>query len=159
MKKSNVENVNVANVTSSKKSSKLGAAIEHSKVVAKVEKELADDRFRNPLSKKTNFAKQVTKHDVELIEEAVKKTNKVLDEIEVTAKLEKAEKKAVKAANKSKESNEKLAVRLLKEKADDKAILASFTKVYKEKGIVDKTFIAKRASIYMEIAKKKVAKK
>lgn len=58
------------------------------------------------------------------------------------------------------ESNEAIGERLLKEKANEATILATFTKVYKDKaGITDKKFIASRASIYMKIATKRAEAK
>jgi hypothetical protein len=58
------------------------------------------------------------------------------------------------------ESNEALAERLLKEKADEARILKEFTAVYKAKGnITDKKFITSRAAIYMKIAKKRAEAK
>jgi hypothetical protein len=54
------------------------------------------------------------------------------------------------------ESNEHIGERLLKEKANEATILATFTKVYKDKkGITDKKFVQARANIYMTIAKKR----
>lgn len=58
------------------------------------------------------------------------------------------------------ESNEALGERLLKEKANEATILATFTKVYKDKsGVTDKKFVAARAAIYMKIAKKRAEAK
>lgn len=58
------------------------------------------------------------------------------------------------------ESNEALGERLLKEKANESTILATFTKVYKSKSnITDKKFIQARANIYMGIAKKRAEAK
>ena len=70
-----------------------------------------------------------------------------------TDKPKEKEKKAPKARA---ESNEAIGERLLKEKANEATILATFTKVYKDKsGVTDKKFVAARAAIYMNIAKKK----
>jgi hypothetical protein len=58
------------------------------------------------------------------------------------------------------ESNEAIGERLLKEKANEATILATFTKVYKTKSnITDKKFIQARANIYMKIAKKRAEAK
>lgn len=54
------------------------------------------------------------------------------------------------------ESNEALADRLLKEKADSATIKAAFMKVYKDKkNITDEKFVEDRAEIYMNIAKRR----
>jgi hypothetical protein len=57
------------------------------------------------------------------------------------------------------ESMEALGSRLLKEKADDKAIQSAFVKAYKVKGITDTAFIEKRVKIYMHIAEKRATAK
>lgn len=73
------------------------------------------------------------------------------------AKKDEVKKPVAKKAPKERaESNEHIGERLLKEKATEATILATFTKVYKEKkGITDKKFVQARANIYMTIAKKK----
>jgi hypothetical protein len=53
------------------------------------------------------------------------------------------------------ESNEAAGERLLKEKASEATIIAHYTAYYKAHGVTDKVFIAKRAAIYMKIAKKR----
>jgi 5-methylcytosine-specific restriction protein B len=54
------------------------------------------------------------------------------------------------------ESNEDLADRLLREKADQTTILEAFRKVYKDKkNITDEQYIEARAEIYMDIAKRR----
>ena len=78
-------------------------------------------------------------------------------------KEEKEEKKEAapkKKQERKMESNEDLAVRLLKEKATDEEITEAFRAAYaeKEKNVTDK-FLEKRVKIYMDIAKKKTAKK
>ena len=70
-----------------------------------------------------------------------------------------AAKKTAKTPKERRLSNEALGAKLLKEKADQDTIIAAFTEVYKLKGITDKSFIEKRARIYMNIAQKRVTKK
>ena len=55
-------------------------------------------------------------------------------------------------------SNIKIAEQLLADEATEKVILLRFTKVYEGKDVTDVDFIAKRAKIYMEIAKKNANK-
>jgi 5-methylcytosine-specific restriction protein B len=56
------------------------------------------------------------------------------------------------------ESNEDLADRLLREKADQTTILEAFRKVYKDKrNITDEKYIESRAEIYMDIAKRRAS--
>jgi hypothetical protein len=75
------------------------------------------------------------------------------------AKTEKAETKKPEVKKEPKvraESNEAIGQRLLKEKANEATILATFTEVYKTKSnITDEKFIKARAAIYMKIAAKK----
>ena len=55
------------------------------------------------------------------------------------------------------ESNEDLALRLLKENADQETIMQAFRKVYKEKkNITDENYIKARVDIYMNLARKLV---
>jgi len=65
-------------------------------------------------------------------------------------------KETAKAPKERRLSNESLGVKLLKEKADEAAILKAYTEVYKLKGVTDKKFIAGRAKIYMSIAAKRI---
>ena len=68
-------------------------------------------------------------------------------------KLSKRDKVAVKEEKKAKRlSNINLMKSLLKAKTKDAEIVAAFTKRYKEKGVTDKDFIAKRIGIYKKIA-------
>jgi hypothetical protein len=55
------------------------------------------------------------------------------------------------------ESMENLAIRLRKEKADEKTIESAFVKAYKAKGIVEIKFIRPRVAIYLKIADKTIA--
>ena len=73
----------------------------------------------------------------------------------------KAETKKAKAPKKERaESNEHIGERLYAEKASEQKVLATFTKVYKDKkGITDKKFIKARAEIYMAIAEKRALAK
>ena len=48
---------------------------------------------------------------------------------------------------------------MLVDKKDDAAIQKAFTKRYSDKGITDKSFIAKRIKIYKNIATKEIAAK
>ena len=76
---------------------------------------------------------------------------------ESDSKGKEATKKTAKAPKERALSNEALATKLLKEKADEATILAAFTKVYKDKkGVTDKKFVEKRIKIYMSIASKRV---
>jgi hypothetical protein len=81
--------------------------------------------------------------------------------LETMATTETTQTQEVKKTPKTRtESNEALAERLLKEKADEARILKEFTSVYKAKsGVTDKVFIAARAKIYMGIAIKRAAAK
>jgi len=73
------------------------------------------------------------------------------------AKVAEVKKPATKKAPKVRaESNVHIGERLLSEKANEATILATFTKVYKDKkNITDTKFVQARANIYMTIAKKK----
>ena len=75
----------------------------------------------------------------------------------VKASAKKTDKPAVKKEPKVRaESNVHIGERLLKEKANAATILATFTKVYKDKkDVTDKKFVQARANIYMAIATKK----
>lgn len=55
------------------------------------------------------------------------------------------------------ESMENLAMRLRKQKADEKVILSAFVAAYKVKGIQDINFIKPRLTIYLKIADKRIA--
>lgn len=87
------------------------------------------------------------------------------EEEETEEKPEKSEKKDKKADKKKadkkdkpkkekKVSNEQLAKDMLEAGESEKAILAAFTKRYKERGNTDKDYIAKRVAIYIHIGKK-----
>ena len=76
------------------------------------------------------------------------------------ADSKKAADKPAKAPKARTESNEALGERLLKEGAEQEAIIAAFTAVYKQKkGVTDKKFVEARAAIYMKIAEKRAAAK
>jgi len=59
-----------------------------------------------------------------------------------------------KAKKQKRQSNLELGRALLAEKADEKKILAAFTKAYRVAGKTDLEYIKKRAVIYMRIAAK-----
>ena len=71
-------------------------------------------------------------------------------------KLKKRDKSKTEAKPKEKKekqlSNINLMKQLLKDKLSDEEIVKTFTKRYKEKGVTDKDFIAKRIKIYKKIA-------
>ena len=79
------------------------------------------------------------------------------DEDEAPAAPVKKEKAAApKGISKEGPSNQEIADKLYKEKADDKVILKTFTDLYKKKKPdADKDYVKKRAAIYMKIAKDK----
>jgi hypothetical protein len=79
---------------------------------------------------------------------------------EVKAVDKKATDKPKKEPKVHAESNEALGMRLLKEGASQKQIIAAFTEVYKaKKGVTDEKFVAARAAIYMKIAATRAAAK
>ena len=104
-------------------------------------------------------AKEVKESNDSLKRTANAKSNneKLVAEDKSTKTVAEVKKPTVKKAPKERaESNVHIGERLLKEKANEATILATFTAVYKnKKGITDKKFIKARANIYMTIAAKK----
>jgi hypothetical protein len=90
-------------------------------------------------------------------EKLIKGTGKGTSKGKAVATAKKTDKPAAKKEKKEcAESNVHIGERLLKEKANAATILATFTKVYKDKkDITDKKFVQARANIYMAIATKK----
>lgn len=90
-------------------------------------------------------------------EKLTKGTGKGTSKGKAVATAKKTDKPVAKKEKKERaESNVHIGERLLKEKANAATILATFTKVYKDKkDITDKKFVQVRANIYMAIATKK----
>lgn len=79
---------------------------------------------------------------------------------ETTPKTAPAKKETAPKSTEKQESNEELALRLLKEGADAETIQATFATVYGKKGKnITKDFLAKRVKIYMDIARRKAEAK
>lgn len=108
---------------------------------------------------------------IEEAQEAAKKSKKATKKEEEPVKTSKKEEKkekepSAKAGKKpdfgkrGDESFPAMAVRLLKEEASEKEILAAYTKAYKErKDITDEKFIKGRVAIYLKLAKEGTDKK
>jgi hypothetical protein len=112
---------------------------------APAKKEESEPAAKKPV-KKSPITKVVEETEEEEDEKPAKKAKKPAA----------TEKKTTTPKEGQLESFQSIADRLLKEKATDKVINATFAKLYRDrKGITDTEFVAKRATIYMDIAKKK----
>ncbi len=112
----------------------------------------------------TNVEKGNVQDSKTVLAENSKKAQEILaknDKGKNKPESKKTDKKADKKEKKERaESNEHIGERLLKEKASEQKILATFVKVYKDKkGITDKKFIKARADIYIAIATKRAEAK
>jgi len=120
---------------------------------------VASDNLANSSKPQANPFEGTTKKVV--LAENSKKAQEVLKG-KGKAKTESKGKAETKKAPKKEraESNEHIGERLYAEKASEQKVLATFTKVYKDKkGITDKKFIKARAEIYMAIAEKRALAK
>jgi len=123
--------------------------------------EVKDNATRELNVKAKNVAKEDIKKDAEVKEFDVDKNAiGVKQHNKPNKSAEPSKPTTVPTTSKKGESNEAIGERLLKEKANEATILATFLKVYKTKSnITDKAFVQARANIYMKIAKKRAEAK
>lgn len=110
--------------------------------------------------KTQEVTKTQTVQDAKVLPQNSAKAQKLINKSEATeavVTLVTTETKTAQTAKKRAESMEDLAMRLRKEKADEKAILSAFVKAYAVKGIQDINFIKSRLTIYLKIADKRIA--